>query len=1197
MITRSKIVRAVVPETDTANNERSPVDICDASGANQQNATTSTISGETTANVAPARDVLADLDQLTTKAGLQRIRIKWTTSMNKDVVRCYLKVTDLDRQRIGFRQKLHEMFISLYPSLSTRISEQNIVDRWRTIQKNNLLSPVEIDDLKREIAEEIMPPSQNPQSPSVSIEVPEIHIQPEEDETNVHVDELPNVPTVNEGGQNDTLQLDNTLQHSIFRFSLTNPNTRNRIPKPYLNYYLFNAINKLNNSLLKYTQPDMDLEQIQTLLYSAANTICSYVGCSTTAKDSNNKQIRTKPAWEYRLEKKIANLRGEVGRLNQYKINKRGKRLIKNIKRIINPISINQLTDQKLTEIKDTLQQRLSALSKRLRKYKMCAERKRSNKLFKNNMKLFFRKLDEENLHHERTGENVCSLTKKEIEDFWEKIWSNTGNHEENVLDAVKLKLRNLNYMSKVHITETDVKRSLAKASNWKAPGPDNLQNFWYKKFTTMHPLIATAFNNIIQYPETAPEFLTRGKTFLLPKDKTQLNNPAKYRPITCLNNIYKLLTSILTEKIYQHCESYNLLNIEQIGCRRETQGCKEHVVIDSIIFNQAMKGQRNISAAYIDYKKAFDSIPHSYLIDVMTTYKIDHQIIELLKHLMKQWKTSLFYTKGSKQIQTKEICIRKGIYQGDSLSPLWFCLSLNPLSSILNDTKHGFQIKGLTENYTINHLLYMDDIKLYAKSRTQLHQLLEITANFSSKIRMEFGIDKCKAVNLEKGKLTVAEPYSLVGDYIEDLTENELYKYLGFLQLRGISHTNIKLNLKDKFYYRVKQILETMLSGANIVHAINSYAIPSLLFSFGVVKWSTTDLESIERKVRTLFTQHRMHHPKSAKERITLPCEEGGRGMLNIFELYNSQILNLRRYFLNNTSHLLHNVCLSADQNYTPLNLHSEAEPTINGQTNDDRIESWKTKEMHSTYFYHLNQNAVDKPMSTSWLKNDTIFPETVGFMCAIQDRVIPTRNYRRYILQENITDDSCRKCGLTKETIEHVIDGCSMLASTDYTTRHNNVAKIVHQALALKYRLVENMTPYYKYLPSAILESDTVKLYWDRPILTDNRIAANRPDIVLILKSSKKCYLIDIAVPLSNNAVKSFATKINKYQELAWEIKEMWHLQTAVILPIVVSATGIVIKHSTKNLEELKIHHCLKQIVKSITLDTCHIVRRFLN
>jgi len=59
-----------------------------------------------------------------------------------------------------------------------------------------------------------------------------------------------------------------------------------------------------------------------------------------------------------------------------------------------------------------------------------------------------------------------------------------------------------------------------------------------------------------------------------------------------------------------------NLMAEEQKGSRRNTYGCKEQLVIDQLILGQARKENGKLCAAYyIDYQKAFDSVPYSWLV------------------------------------------------------------------------------------------------------------------------------------------------------------------------------------------------------------------------------------------------------------------------------------------------------------------------------------------------------------------------------------------------------------------------------------------------------------------------------------------------------------------------------------------------------------------------------------------------------
>jgi hypothetical protein len=108
--------------------------------------------------------------------------------------------------------------------------------------------------------------------------------------------------------------------------------------------------------------------------------------------------------------------------------------------------------------------------------------------------------------------------------------------------------------------------------------------------------------------------------------------------------------------------------------------------------------------------------------------------------------------------------------------------------------------------------------------------------------------------------------------------------------------------------------------------------------YSFGVIKWSKTNLQNINIQTRVLFTKFCKHHPKSAIERFNLPRENGGRGFSNLEILQHNQIASLKNYFLDRArDNIFFNALVSADKGYTPLNLSDNVisdivEPNIKG-------------------------------------------------------------------------------------------------------------------------------------------------------------------------------------------------------------------------------------------------------------------------
>ena len=250
------------------------------------------------------------------------------------------------------------------------------------------------------------------------------------------------------------------------------------------------------------------------------------------------------------------------------------------------------------------------------------------------------------------------------------------------------------------------------------------------------------AYSEILKDPKQTPDWLVEGATNLLPK-KEETWIPKNYRPITCLPTTFKILTSVITDRLYSHLEKEAIITPEQRGGKKDCYGCRDQLMINNVILENCKKRKNNLSTAWIDYKKALDSVPHSWIL------KLVH--------------------KGG-VLETGPIRIKRGIFQGDSLSPLLFTMSLNPLSKEFQKTGYGYQ---LDEQTKINHLFYVDDLNLYGTNDKQLTGLINTMKNVSDDIKMEFGLDKCAKESFKRGKKVSAEGIPLNNNQvIQDLDQ-----------------------------------------------------------------------------------------------------------------------------------------------------------------------------------------------------------------------------------------------------------------------------------------------------------------------------------------------------------------------------------------------------------------------------------------
>ena len=132
------------------------------------------------------------------------------------------------------------------------------------------------------------------------------------------------------------------------------------------------------------------------------------------------------------------------------------------------------------------------------------------------------------------------------------------------------------------------------------------------------------------------------------------------------------------------------------------------------------------------------------------------------IEESMSQWKTNMTLVHKEGVLEIGPIRIKRGIFQGDSLSPLLFTMSLNPLSQELQNTRYGYQ---LDEQTKINHLFYVDDLKLYGTSCNQLTGLINTLKNVSDV--------KCAKASFKRGKKVSAEGIPLNGNQvIQDLDQ-----------------------------------------------------------------------------------------------------------------------------------------------------------------------------------------------------------------------------------------------------------------------------------------------------------------------------------------------------------------------------------------------------------------------------------------
>ena len=217
---------------------------------------------------------------------------------------------------------------------------------------------------------------------------------------------------------------------------------------------------------------------------------------------------------------------------------------------------------------------------------------------------------------------------------------------------------------------------------------------------------------------------------------------------------MYKILSNIITFPMSRHINANKIILNEQKGNANNTYGTIDQLIISKMVMDNIKLKQRNISTAWVNYKKKFDSVSHDWIIETLKIHKFDPSTTKFLRKTMNKWKTSLHLNHRDGQIKTDHFSINTGIFQGDSPSGLLFILSLLPLSWLLNTSNIGYRISCQVD--IISHLLFMDDLKLFAANNNQLASMIRIANKFSDGIGMCFGLTNVKSSPFHMEKLFI---------------------------------------------------------------------------------------------------------------------------------------------------------------------------------------------------------------------------------------------------------------------------------------------------------------------------------------------------------------------------------------------------------------------------------------------------------
>ena len=121
--------------------------------------------------------------------------------------------------------------------------------------------------------------------------------------------------------------------------------------------------------------------------------------------------------------------------------------------------------------------------------------------------------------------------------------------------------------------------------------------------------------------------------------------------------------------------------------------------------------------------------------------------------------------------------------------------------------------------------------------------------------------------------------------------------------------------------------------------------------------------------------------------------------------------------------------------------------------------------------------------------------------------------------------------------------------------------------------------------------------EIWWDRTVITTKKMEHNRPDVVVIDRVLRRWLIVDFSVPFDQNVVRKEDEKVLNYERLAAEVRGMYGLSAAIVVPIVVGSLGVVSGRLAGYLKKLGIGDVVGGLQTAAIIGTAAILRKVLS
>ena len=235
--------------------------------------------------------------------------------------------------------------------------------------------------------------------------------------------------------------------------------------------------------------------------------------------------------------------------------------------------------------------------------------------------------------------------------------------------------------------------------------------------------------------------------------NKSDINN---YRGITVIPFLAKWYSVLLHSRVDDFAEKYNMRAFFQSGFRRKFQVIDWMFVLQHLI-NMKKAEKKPIFCAFVDFRKAFDSVSRPVLWRVLHNLGLRGRILDAFVAMYSHVRCTVKVNKQFSPIFESVL----GVKQGDPLSPLLFGLLIDAFCRYVEQRAPGLGVRmGLL---FVAALLFADDLLLIANSADELQQLMDLLQSFCHDIQLTVNVEKTVGLVFNASSLAAAKKHPVL--------------------------------------------------------------------------------------------------------------------------------------------------------------------------------------------------------------------------------------------------------------------------------------------------------------------------------------------------------------------------------------------------------------------------------------------------